>query len=60
MSSYNDVTGDELKSKANSKDYEDNYCKIFCKNGCRNKFTCKNKQSKQDSPAVPRTLKGDK
>ena len=31
MAARNDITGDELKSKVNTKEYEDNFDKIFGK-----------------------------
>jgi hypothetical protein len=32
MATKNDITGDEIKSRGNSKDYEDNFDRIFRKN----------------------------
>lgn len=38
MSNHNDITGDKLISKTNTKAYEDNYDKIFGKANAKNKW----------------------
>jgi len=49
MASKNDITGDEIKSKASSKAYEDNYDRIFGKK----KIT-----DEEDYPDNSETLEG--
>ena len=55
MSTKNDVTGDNLTSKALSAKGQDQHCIIFCKTKCGSPVTCK-----RTGRAIPRTLKGDK
>lgn len=47
MSSYNDVTGDKIQSRINSKQFEDNFDRIF---GKKDKATVGNTATTSDKP----------
>ncbi len=50
MASYNDVTGDKIQSRVNTKQFEDNFDRIF---GKKNKTTVADTVPAPDKPVEP-------
>lgn len=59
MSSTNDITGDEIKSKLNSDAYRDNYDAIFGKRKNDVMLTKEQQAAVDDTAGISQETKGD-
>jgi hypothetical protein len=48
MTATNDITGDSLVSKSNSKEFRENYDKIFNKKKCKDCTRCEKKVNDEE------------